>query len=422
MNAISLLLALLVVAYIGSSLSLARGVRGYSLPSGVEYVLLGAALGPGALGVVDRTTLSSMIPIAVFALGWIALEHGSECGLVGARPVPIPRMIIGGLLGALLAAAIAAAVYAALGRMEIVSEDQRLLAAVGVALVSCESTRHALRWVAEHHAAQGPLSQLISDISSVDAAVPLLALAWWFGAQPIAHGSMLSELTPLPLMAVALGLGVVVGLLVAVLLQTTERSVDAWGVLLGGALIGVGVAYGARLSWMTALFAMGVTIALFREQRQSVHAKLDKTEHAVLLPVLALAGAHIDVRGLTALLPILPVAFIARVAVTVVVGGFARVVSSTAARGGAWLGPSMMSSGALTVCIGFACALNAPGTLGQLVLVAAVVDTLVGEVVGPIALRRALGRAGELNARALEPQNTPVTATTATSSSIETPP
>lgn len=392
MNAIALLLALLVVAYIGSSLSVARGVRGYGLPSGVEYVLLGAALGPSALGIVDRASLAALTPVVVFALGWIALEQGAEFGFVAARRVPLKRVVIGCVLSGGLAVAVAVVVHAVLLRLEWATSSQRLLAGVGVALVSCEATRHALRRVNDPQAAQGPLSQLIADIASADVAVPLVALAWWFAFGAPQPGTLRSfELSSL----MALSLGVVLGLLVIALLKTTVRAVDAWGVLLGGALIGVGVAHGSGMSWMTALFAMGITLSFFPDQRLRVRAKLEQTEHAVLLPILAVAGAHIEIQSVPDVVLILPVVFLVRALFTLLVGGLARAVSATAAGGGSWLGPSLWSSGALTVCIGFACSLHVPGSVGQMILVAAVVDTLVGEMLGPVALLRALRRAQE---------------------------
>lgn len=400
MNVIALLFALLVVAYIGSSLSRSRGVRGFGLPSGVEFVLLGAALGPSALGVVDRSTLASMAPVFVFALGWIALEQGVECGFVESRRVAWRRLGMGALLGVALALTIGWAVFVALNRFGFLAPRDRWLASMGLALVSCESTRHALRWVVEHHDAEGQLSRLISDISSVDAALPLVALGWWFTAQRQGQPIALHSLHPSMLTLAALALGVLIGLLVIALLKTTTRPLDAWGVLLGGALVGVGISYGTHLSWLTSLFAMGVTLSVLSDQRERVRTKLDQTEHAVLLPILALAGAHIDVRLVPGFLPLLPVAIITRALVSLLVSAVARSLSPIASRGGAWLGPSLMSSGALTVCIGFTCALQLPGPAGQLILIGAVVDTLIGESVGPFALRRALYQAGEINVRA----------------------
>jgi len=402
MNVIALLFALLVVAYIGSSLSRSRGVRGFGLPSGVEFVLLGAALGPSALGVVDRSTLASMAPVFVFALGWIALDHGVECGFVESRRVAWTRLGMGALLGAALAVTIGWAVFVALNHFGFLAPRDRWFASMGLALVSCESTRHALRWVVEHHDAEGQLSRLISDISSVDAALPLLALGWWFTAQRTGQPVALHSFHPALLTLAALALGIVLGLLVIALLKTTTRPVDAWGVLLGGALVGVGIAYGTHLSWLTSLFAMGVTLSVLSNQRERVRTKLDQTEHAVLLPILALAGAHIDVRMVPGFLPLLPVAIMTRAVVSLLVSAVARSFSPIASRGGAWLGPSLMSSGALTVCIGFTCALQRPGPVGQLILIGAVVDTFIGEVVGPIALRRALDQAGEINVRATD--------------------
>jgi pimeloyl-ACP methyl ester carboxylesterase len=46
--------------------------------------------------------------------------------------------------------------------------------------------------------------------------------------------------------------------------------------------------------------------------------------------------------------------------------------------------------------VGFAIALRFPGQIGRVVLVVAGAGTLLGELIGPFALRRALARVGEI--------------------------
>ena len=70
--------------------------------------------------------------------------------------------------------------------------------------------------------------------------------------------------------------------------------------------------------------------------------------------------------------------------------------SPAARRGGPLVGLSLMSSGALAMCIGLAFALHFPGPVGDSVLVVAVLSAVVGEFVGPPRMRRALLAAGEI--------------------------
>ena len=70
MSAIVLLMGLLLLSYVGSLIIGGRTPRG--LPSGIEFLGLGFAVGPHALGLVDRTMIAEFEPIVQVALGWLA--------------------------------------------------------------------------------------------------------------------------------------------------------------------------------------------------------------------------------------------------------------------------------------------------------------------------------------------------------------
>jgi hypothetical protein len=56
----------------------------------------------------------------------------------------------------------------------------------------------------------------------------------------------------------------------------------------------------------------------------------------------------------------------------------------------------------LTVSVALTCRLRLEAPYGDAILLAAALSILLGELVGPTSLRRALDRAGELPARSLD--------------------
>jgi hypothetical protein len=120
------------------------------------------------------------------------------------------------------------------------------------------------------------------------------------------------------------------------------------------------------------------------------------TERPVLLPALVLAGARIDFRAMPALPWIAAAAIGGRVGAKLVTGWVLATGSRPARKAGPLVGLSLMSSGALAMCIGLAFALRFPGAVGDTVLVVAAVCAVVGEFVGPLRLRRSLLLAGEI--------------------------
>jgi hypothetical protein len=68
------------------------------------------------------------------------------------------------------------------------------------------------------------------------------------------------------------------------------------------------------------------------------------------------------------------------------------------------LGAGLLSSGALSMGIGLAFAIRFPGPVGDSVLATAFVACIVGEIVGPLVLRKVLQGAGEIpEPRAADP-------------------
>src|ERR1700674_2762392 len=101
-NAVALLMGLLVLSYLGSFLVSRRSVGGVGLPSGIEYVTLGFALGPRALDLVAARDISAFEPVAQVALGWLAFGFGLDFGFANEKRVRTGRIALG-ILGAVLA-------------------------------------------------------------------------------------------------------------------------------------------------------------------------------------------------------------------------------------------------------------------------------------------------------------------------------
>src|SRR5690349_3505307 len=96
MSSMAVFVGLLVFAYFGSILMGGRSIRGYGLPSGAEYLLLGFIVGPGMLGVLEKETLSQFDPMAQVGLSWLALVTGLNYAVMGGK-----RASAGAIVGSL---------------------------------------------------------------------------------------------------------------------------------------------------------------------------------------------------------------------------------------------------------------------------------------------------------------------------------
>jgi hypothetical protein len=401
MSGVAVLLGLLIVAYIGSMLVGGRTIRGFGLPSGAEYLVLGVVVGPHVLGLLPRSTVRSFEPIFVCAAAWLALVAGLGYLLVGNRRVNIWRALVGVLTAALVGAAVAGALWFALGELGTLSGHQRLELSLGAGFVGSETTRHTVRWVAERHGASGRLSDWLADMARASALVPVLGLGVLFALMP---DSPLASFTVPARMGAGAGLGVLLGLVAVVLLGREFRRDESWGILLGTSLLAAGIAARLGLAAVATLFIMGLTIAVVSPHRLDIKLMVQPTEKPVLLPVVLVAGACVDFDALPKLWLLVAVALGARLVAELVRGVILVVVLPPARAAGPTIGLGMTSTGAISLALAFTLAVRSPGAASQGVLALAAAAVLLGELVGPAMLRRGLERAGETHAEeAVEP-------------------
>jgi hypothetical protein len=394
-NAIAFLLGLLVLSYVGSILVGGRTIRGFGLASGAEYLVLGFVLGPQALSVVNRSLLDTFQPVVLVGVSWLGLVLGVSYLRVGLRKVPWQHALLGIALSAVVSACVSAAVLFSAERFTKLPRLELVAFAAVAGLVCSETTRHSVRWIAERHGAKGPLSDLSADTARASALFSCVSLAIVNAWLP---GAALPTFSVLGRVGVSLGLGAVLGFTAALLLGREFRRDESWGILLGTSLLGTGAAARLNLSPLSTTFAMGLTLALVSRHRLDIKAMVTPTEKPVLLPVILLAGAYVNVKLPAMLLVLVAGALIVKIAARVLCGAALAATVPAARNVGLELGAGMLSSGALGLAVALAFVVRHPGVVSDAVLLLAALGVLVGEWLGPGALRRALTLAGEIKA------------------------
>ena len=157
MSAIVLLMGLLLLSYVGSFIIGGRTARG--LPSGVEFLGLGFAVGPHALGLVERSMLGEFEPIMQVALGWLAFVVGLDFGRVAGRRVRGKQMALGVFCALLTGVTVAVTVNRLLAVWPVPGVDQTggVLLAAGAGAVTAETTRFVVQWVASERRGQSTM-------------------------------------------------------------------------------------------------------------------------------------------------------------------------------------------------------------------------------------------------------------------------
>jgi hypothetical protein len=395
-SAIALLMGLLVLSYLGSLLVGSGKTRG--LASGIEFIGLGFAVGPHALGLVDRAMIANFAPIIDVALGWLAFIIGLDFGRVDGRRVRV-NAIAHGIGGAVLTGAVVFGVVSQLlsiYKVPGIGPGGALILALGAAAVCAETSGFGVQWVQQRWGAKGPISTLLMQMGAADDLAPLVVAGVIFALAP-ADG-LLFSLPAVGMFGASLALGALLGIVTAMLLRGAEGGA-LWGGLIGSLLLVVGTAARFGVCTIFVTFVMGIALAAASPGRRALRKMVGPTERSILFPLLLLAGARLDPRPLLenrVLGAVVAAVILARIAGKLLSGVLVRLGEPAAKPGGFLLGIVLLSSGPVSTSCGLLFALRFPGAIGDTLLVCAAASAVLGEVVSTLALKALLVEAGEI--------------------------
>jgi hypothetical protein len=397
MSDAGLLVGLLVLAWAGDTLARPAHRPAFSGSAGTAFLLGGVLLGPLGMGAVSRDTLALLSPLTLVGASWLGLLAGARLGYSERRRATLGHLALGVGLAGLTFAACAALGWALAARLFPGHDDAARFLALGLGAAGSETARLAVARGAHPAAPRGPLLDALADLAEGDDVVPLLGLAVLFALGPQPAGTVLAHEPALALVLTA-GLGLCLGAIAAALTRVEARDTERWGILLGAALMGVGLSSRLGLAAPAALFVMGLALNQLADDAVGLRGLLERTGRPVLLPVVALAGASLDLRDGAVVWLVAAAVPLARALVKVPVAGALRDRLADGGAASRWVGLALLPSGGVTVCVGLTVAERFDGPIGRLVLAGALASVAVGEALGAPALRRELRRAGAVDA------------------------
>lgn len=394
---------LLVASYLGGFQIGGKKMRARGVASGAGVVLLGFVAGPSVLGLVSRDSLELFTPLAQVGVGWLAVDTGLVFGRVLGRRMRPTSALWGIVVAAFCAAGVAGAMALVLAFVPRLSPlglsgRERWVLLLGSGAALAETTRSVFRWAAQRCNAKGPLFERLADLAAGDDLVPVGIAAVAIALSPVA-----SVFGPLPVLAGAAAqpvFGWLLGAAAALMLGRRFQLNVFRGVLLGVTLTAIGFSVRLGVSLLVVPFGLGLGLASVSRHRARVRRGAI-SERFILLPVLFLAGAMTSIDGVIPWLAAIAVA--TRLLVKTLAGMGLWAAWREARPAGPLLGTGLVSSGALSIAAGMSFALLFPGVVGATILAASTLGVVVGELVGPASLRRALQKAGEAQDVSEEP-------------------
>jgi len=289
-----ILLALLGARFSFSSERIAAGPR-LVFRTGIHFLLLGMALGPAGMGLVSLESTEQLFPFLALGLGWVGFHFGLQLDRKNLAHFPLPYHVLG-IGQAVLSFALLATVGWLAVRWMGLEGDVPLILVMGAAATGAISTPAGIAVVSSNFLVRGNVRDLLFFISSLDAGVGVIALQVLYSVyRPVGVAADTGSLPAVALVGIALGLGIVCGIVFLWLMRARPAGEERVLFLLGICAFASGAALQWGLSPLFVSVTMGAVVANLGRDRRRVFAVLERWEKPVYLSFLLIAGALLQV-------------------------------------------------------------------------------------------------------------------------------
>ena len=373
-----------------AGLLMTRLTRLVKLPNVTAYLIAGVLIGPCVFNLLSGDNLASLGLITEAALGFIAFSIGDQFKLSALKAIGKPALIIT-VLESVGAVVITMSVTMLLGFDPIVC--------VMLGALSASTAPAATLLVVRQYKAAGPLTNMLLPVVAADDATGLIAYSICvnIALNMINHSGFSVQstiLSPLAHICGALLIGAVIGYLLALSHRFFKSHTNRMSFAILCVFIGVAIADKLGLSNLLLCMAMGAVYVNFCDTAERILNCIDDWTYPLFMLFFVLSGAQLDLGTLP------KVGLIGIVYIVCRFGGKFL---------GSWIGGTITHQPPVVKDnIGWALMPQAGVAIGMATMALQQLPrefgtqiqtvTLVYEVIGPIATKTALKRAGEIHA------------------------
>ncbi|MCF7870222.1 MAG: cation:proton antiporter [Candidatus Omnitrophica bacterium] len=391
-----------ILFFVGIALTVgllgAKVFKKLKFPVVVGYLIAGIILGPSVLKVFSLDLLDNLRGFSDLALAIVAFIIGSQMRLT------ILKKMGRGLITIILSESFLAFFIVGIGVYLI---SQQIYLALIFAAIAPASAPAGTAVVLQEHRAKGPLTNTLYAVVGLDDGLAIIIYAFASAlAKTFLEGGAISilEIVKGPLIEIfgSIILGIMIGVIFGYFVRKLRSKEDILVVSLGSILIAAGIAKYFQLSLILTNLSIGMVFAnVFLLANRRVYRALESITTPVYIIFFLIAGAHLQLKLLPAM-GLLGIVYI----ITRIMG----------LMGGAFLGASLakqppvikkyLGFGILSqagVAIGLALMatseFSSMGPAGQDLAITVVntiaATTIIFEIIGPIATKFAIVKAGE---------------------------
>ncbi|NLH63644.1 MAG: cation:proton antiporter [Erysipelotrichaceae bacterium] len=386
-----------ILLYLGlamiAGLLFTRLTRLVHLPNVTAYLIAGVLIGPGVLNLLNADAVSSFSLITSTALGFIAFSIGDQFKLSTLKSIGKPALII--------------TVLESVGAVVLVDTVTILCGfpkamCVTLGALAASTAPAATLMVVRQYKADGPLTRMLLPVVAADDATGLIAYSISINiAIAMVNNEAFSVYSTLcvPLMqiAAALGIGALLGIILGLSHRYFRSHTNRMSIAIALIFLGVALADKWGLSSLLLCMAMGALYVNCNKDSERVLTSIDDWTYPLFMLFFVISGASLDLGALPKV-GLLGIIYVVTRFTGKWIGsyiGAAMTKQPDVIKKN--LGFSLMPQAGVAIGMATLALQQLPG-YGAQVQTVILAATLIYELIGPIATKFALNRAGEIHA------------------------
>lgn len=372
------------------------------IPQVVAYIVIGLAVGRTGFGLIPIEVVHDMRPLSMFALGLIGLLIGCELKFPDLKKRGwqfmsillsegiLAFIVVGGLTGIIT---------------WLVSGEINKALSVGILLgaISSATAPAATVSVLWEFKTAGPLTSTLLAIVALDDGLGLLL----FGFASSIAGVLLSDTnltvgtilgTPTYEIIASIALGVVSAWLLRQLLRWSSDPDKMLVFTLGTVMLDMGLSVALGMDAILTAMALGTTLVNLAPRR-SRHAfqLIEKFAPPIYVLFFVLVGAELELFGTSLHIWLLAGVYVLGRTLGKIAGAsFGARISGAPDTVKRYLGLGLFAQGGVAVGLSILAAHRFETTIGNEIIVVVTVTTMLVELLGPLFVKLAVAKAGEV--------------------------
>ncbi|NLM00681.1 MAG: cation:proton antiporter [Treponema sp.] len=387
-----------ILYYLGivllAGLGVAKILRKIKFPNVTGYLIAGILIGHNVLNLVPKNIVTELNIVSEVALGFIAYSIGSSFRFSNLKQQGKGTVVIA-FMEALMAMLLVFLVL-----FFVLKTD--LPFALMISSIACATAPAATLMVIRQYNAKGPLVDTLLPVVALDDMVSIIA----FGVAASISKALISGtgtniqamlLVPFWEITLAFLLGISLGLLLTLFLKFTKSEGNYLNIIIAVIFIGIAIAIYFKISPLLLCMALGAFIANALPNPAKAFNIVDPITTPIFVIFFTISGAALDLGSLVHV-GVIGVTYLVVRAIGKWIGTYISCKMfnkpKTVTR---YLGIALMPQAGVALGLSLMAANLIGGEHGDQVRTVILATTVVYELIGPLAAKFALKKAGELH-------------------------